>query len=363
MNKPKDTLSEDDNVEYTVIEETIEENVDDGTTKVTDKKVTTTTENKEDDTEDLEDERIDLDTRSGHEGESDDEKRQRRREERRSRREKRRDARLRDARTIVQQEERIRALEEMVGKNTKQIIRSDVEQAIRRRDAASESIKAVDEDIARAVTSGDGSAVVELMRKRGELDFIVKSTNESLERFKKVIDSKKTEAAKPQATQTEAEPEDDDINDREVKLNAKRWLKKNNWFKTDLSDIDSRIVAQVEAQVREEDEFDPGTKDYWDEVDKRASKYLPHRYKTKESEKDDDRDDNTKNEGGNGKSKGPFVSGSSREAADGASTKKIQIKISPERKRAMMEAGVWEDPEKRARMLKAYAKYDAENAK
>ena len=35
-----------------------------------------------------------------------------------------------------------------------------------------------------------------------------------------------------------------------------------------------------------------------------------------------------------------------------------EVYISPERKEAMIEAGVWDDPETRQRYLKQYADYD-----
>jgi len=41
--------------------------------------------------------------------------------------------------------------------------------------------------------------------------------------------------------------------------------------------------------------------------------------------------------------------------------KKNEVYISPERKDAMVEAGVWDDPELRQRYLKQYATYDAEH--
>ena len=56
------------------------------------------------------------------------------------------------------------------------------------------------------------------------------------------------------------------------------------------------------------------------------------------------------------KRKGPPVAGSGRENAP-VSTRR-EIYITPERKQAMEDAGYWEDPEKRKRMLKRYAEQD-----
>ena len=53
--------------------------------------------------------------------------------------------------------------------------------------------------------------------------------------------------------------------------------------------------------------------------------------------------------------------GGSRENVP-ASTRK-EVYVTPERKQAMIDAGAWEDPVKRARMLKAYQAYDRNSAR
>jgi hypothetical protein len=53
--------------------------------------------------------------------------------------------------------------------------------------------------------------------------------------------------------------------------------------------------------------------------------------------------------------------GNTREHAP-VSTKK-EVYVTPARKQAMMDAGVWDDPVKRTQMLKAYQAYDKNSAR
>ena len=63
----------------------------------------------------------------------------------------------------------------------------------------------------------------------------------------------------------------------------------------------------------------------------------------------------TKREAQTGTRKAPPVA-TGREHAP-VSTKK-EIYVTPERKQAMIDAGIWDDPVRRNQMLKAYASYD-----
>jgi hypothetical protein len=94
------------------------------------------------------------------------------------------------------------------------------------------------------------------------------------------------------------------------------------------------------------DGFDPRTEDYWDELRKRAARRLPDKF----GETDKPVAKEPRNPRG-----GPTV-GSGREHAP-TSTRK-EIYISPERKQALVDAGVWDDPVLRQKYVKRYAEYD-----
>lgn len=129
--------------------------------------------------------------------------------------------------------------------------------------------------------------------------------------------------------------------DKAIEHYAQEFMDANSWYDPQGRDEDSAIVLAIDAKLAQEG-FDPRTEDYWDELQTRIERRMPEKF---EREKPAAR----KPAGG------PAV-GSGREHAP-ASTRK-EIYISPERKAAMIEAGVWDDPVLRQRYAKRYAEYD-----
>lgn len=128
-------------------------------------------------------------------------------------------------------------------------------------------------------------------------------------------------------------------NPKLVKL-ANDWMEKNSWYSPDSGDEDSAIAKVIDNRLVSEG-WDPATQDYWDELDNRLQKRLPHRYTR------------TQDESTSRRSPRSFVTGSSRESAGRGSGNEFVLE--PEQVRAMKEAGFWDDPQKRSRMIKRYA--------
>lgn len=129
--------------------------------------------------------------------------------------------------------------------------------------------------------------------------------------------------------------------DKAVEHYAQEFMEVNNWYDPQGRDEDSAIVLAIDAKLAQEG-YDPRSEDYWDELQARVERRLPEKFAKQERQV-------RKPTGG------PAV-GSGREHAP-ASTRK-EIYISPERKAAMIEAGVWDDPVLRQRYAKRYAEYD-----
>jgi len=128
--------------------------------------------------------------------------------------------------------------------------------------------------------------------------------------------------------------------DPRLKMQAETWLERNNWYDPNGGDMDSRVALTIDKELAREG-WNPTTEQYWDELDARLKKYLPHRY----------------NPGYNkpqGKPRAP-VAGSGRESSTASSG---GYKLSPERVKAIKDAGKWDDPKERAAMIKAYQTYD-----
>ena len=182
--------------------------------------------------------------------------------------------------------------------------------------------------IAKAVESGNGADVTQAMRYR----------DASLARMQQL------QLVKQQANNRPVAPVQLD----EAAMHyAKEFIADNPWYDAQGRDEDSAIVLAIDSALVK-DGFDPRSEEYWDELRHRTARRLPEKFA----------------EGGQVAKTarqprgGPAV-GSSREYAP-TSTRK-EIHISPERKAALIEAGVWDDPILRMKYAKRYAEYDRNN--
>jgi hypothetical protein len=129
----------------------------------------------------------------------------------------------------------------------------------------------------------------------------------------------------------------------EVQKNATDWLKSNKWYDPQARDTDSRIAKVVDQDLAAEG-WDPADPEYWEELDNRLSARLPHRYAAKT--------------GSTTRRAGPTAS--SRTANPGGKSAGT-FTLSSDRVKAIKEAGAWDDPVKRNKMIKAYANFDRQN--
>lgn len=129
----------------------------------------------------------------------------------------------------------------------------------------------------------------------------------------------------------------------EVQRNATAWLSKNKWYDPQARDTDSRIAKVIDQELAA-DGWDPADPEYWDELDNRLTARLPHRYAAKT--------------GTSTKRGGPTAS--SRTANPTGKTANT-VTLSRDRVQAIKEAGAWDDPVKRNKMIKAYTAYDKAN--
>lgn len=129
----------------------------------------------------------------------------------------------------------------------------------------------------------------------------------------------------------------------EVQRQATSWLKNNKWYDPQARDTDSKIAKLVDQDLAAEG-WDPADPEYWDELDNRLSARLPHRYSAKG--------------GASTRRAGPTAS--SRVANSTGKTANT-ITLSKARVDAIKDAGAWDDPVKRSKMIKAYAQFDKEN--
>ncbi len=142
---------------------------------------------------------------------------------------------------------------------------------------------------------------------------------------------------------------------------AQSFMVDHDWWDPTGRDPDSQKVLQIDRSLVQEG-YHPAQKDYWDELRTRTEKALPDKFDSRLADDDDDGDAGRGS--GNGRrqsasqNKGPQFRTGGRERP----LKKNEVYISPERKDAMIEAGIWDDPVARNSMLKRYAEYDRDAA-
>ena len=139
--------------------------------------------------------------------------------------------------------------------------------------------------------------------------------------------------------------------DPAVQARAREWAEDHDWYDPQLRNADSRVAKAIEDALFMEGTLDAREPEYWDELDRRLRKYMPHRYgnghrNLREEEGEEEP-----------RSRGPQVRVGGRERP----LRKNEVYISADRKAAMIEAQVWDDPVLRERYLKQYQKYDREN--
>lgn len=311
MNKKVEALSEDDGdddkEQYVAIEEQDQQE---------DEKVVA----EHDDDDEQEDSRLDAD--------SDDreEIRRKRREEKAERAQRRKAAIERDKNELnflrQQNEElmrRVQNVEKFTHSTNVASINAKIQDSL-------EEVRAAEHIIAQAVEAGNGSDVAKAMRIR---DDAMAQANK-LQLYKKQVESKalQTKTADPSLA-----PPAENL---AVKL-AADWVKMNSWYDPQTGDERSKKVLAIDQSLANEG-YNPNSLEYWRELDKRVEAEGITRKKSTQG--------------------GPPI-GSGR--SDSSRTSRNEVYISPERKQAMIDAGVWEDSAARQRYLKAYAKWDRDN--
>jgi hypothetical protein len=131
---------------------------------------------------------------------------------------------------------------------------------------------------------------------------------------------------------------------------ATDWMRRNTWYNPQVTDADSKIAKKIDEMMTAmgKDPSDPG---YWKELDSRLREELPHRY-------NDSTDDDSR-----GVRRPRNVVGSSGREASAAygGVNRSQFILSPDRVKAMKEAGAWDNPERKAKMIKQFIAYDRAN--
>ena len=182
--------------------------------------------------------------------------------------------------------------------------------------------------IAQATEAGNGADVVAAMRIRDQA----------------IAEAQKLELVRKQATT----PQAPQVNPQVINY-AKEWMTANPWYDPQGRDRDSALTKAIDTELAREG-YNPASREYWEELTARVADALG----------EDGGDTDAKPQSSKPRRKAP-PTGNTREHAP--VTTKREIYVTPERKQAMIEAGVWDDPVQRQRYLKAYQAYDNGSAR
>lgn len=161
-------------------------------------------------------------------------------------------------------------------------------------------------------------------------------------------DAKRLLAAK-QTAENELKRGQVPVPDQHVQRLAADWMRRNNWYKVDGSDADSRVAKKIDELMVTQG-WNPSDPDYWEELDSRLQKELPHRYNGSDEDSREVRRPRN------------VVGSSGREASAAyGGVNRTQFVLSPDRVKAMKEAGAWDNPERKARMIKQFIAFDRAN--
>lgn len=259
---------------------------------------------------------------------------EKRKDERHTRRARQKVARERDAREMKFLRSRNEVLERRFSGLETRVGQSEVSQVDSRIHEVKSKIKLADQVIAKAVDAGKGEDLVEAQTIRDDLrDKLSKLSN-----AKEIMSSRAQQEQNGQQAENRPDPR--------LITHAQKWMQQHSWWDPNGGDEDSLIVSAIDNALVNED-YDPSTQEYWDELSKRVARRIPTRAGKGKGNGD----------GRQHKSSGPTFRTGGRERP----LRKNEVYISPERKDAMVEAGVWDDPELRQRYLKQYAEYDREH--
>lgn len=259
------------------------------------------------------DERLEADQRDEEEEDDDDEPGLTDEQRRNKRTRKRAELRRRNKELVVALEAELNKHREMLAQLQQQVAQQTTTTVEAQYRAAVEHVRRAETAMKDAVERGDGDRHIEAMRYRDEALTKARELGVHVQRMREG-----GQARPPQQLQP----------DPELVRRATEWASKHNWYNPAGADVDSQVVQAIDNEVARAG-FDPRTTDYWEELTDRLKEKLPHRFKVAER-------------------KAPAISG--RGEATVVSGKRT-MKISPEFRQTLEEAGIWDDPKRRNKAL------------
>lgn len=271
---------------------------------------------------------------------------QRHRETAKERRDRQKRARARERAELDFYRSRNVELEKRVAQIDQRTAQNESAQVEQRITTLQTQIATAERVLAEAVKKQNGDDAAEALRIRDTLRDELSHLNSARQSLTQQR-ARATEPAPARAPVSAAQP------DPQMIAMARRWADDHPWFDLDGGDEDSVIVRAIDEALAA-DGYDPATQEYWDELSSRVKRRLPERFNGTHADDEDDAPAPRRTPAR--APSGPRFSSGGRERP----LKKNEVYISKDRKEALIQAGLWDDPVARNRMLKRYAQIDAE---
>ena len=279
----------------------------------------------------------------GREDDDEDDKKERRRAENKSRRTRQKEARERTERELrflqTRNEELEKRFSHFEQETHARVTGSEIANVDSALNKARSDLQLANTVIQQAVEQNDGKHLAEALDHRDTIRDNVKELTDA----KDYLSTNPQRSVRPGTQQAPLDP-------RHI-AHAQSFMVDNSWWDPQGGDQDSQAVLQIDRSLVEEG-FDPTQKQYWDELRTRTAEAIPGRFDSKTGQRGNGAGDKKPN------NRGPQFRTGGRERP----LKKNEVYISPDRKEAMIEAGVWDDPVLRNKYLKSYSDYDTQAA-
>lgn len=258
---------------------------------------------------------------SGNDQETPEQRAERRREERRKRRERQRRAEAENKAELQRAREQIDYMAVKMQQMEALHLRNEARAVDERMAYAQNTYERAERAHAEAIARGDGLGASKALRIRDQAAVEYRTAEDLRSRLMSI--GQEPAPQRPQGP------------DPRVVQKARAFVERHSWIDPNgLKDEDSAVARALDMKLQA-DGYDPTTDEYWDVLERTLEKKLPHRFR--------------------GGRSGPPVTGGSDRAGSGKKT----FYLSPERKKALMDSGDWDDPARRNKMIKAFADYDA----
>lgn len=194
----------------------------------------------------------------------------------------------------------------------------------------------------RAEAQGNVSDTIEAIRLRDQANAELQQLQPALANLQQL---------RAQAQQVQQAPvQQPQVNNAANEL-AEAWKTANPWYDDNGTDANSLATKQIAAQLAREG-FNGGTLGYWQELTRRCNGVVQLDTASAQQGQPALRQQGRKS---------PPTGQRGESIAPGSNSQR-QFYLSPERKQAMIDMGVWDDPAQRKEWAKRYAEYDRQQA-